>query len=521
MRLGGALYVLGGILAIGAMSVYAIFRIGNIAPTIFLAGTGVEITVIILFFFAELYIIVNSIFYFINVLISRFVYRRGEVKPLEKEPRVIVLLPMRNEPLDVIEKAFRAIRFLDYKNFEVVIVDSSDDQTHRNNVELLGNKYGFTYFMTPLPLHGAKAGALNEAMMVHVAPYYAIFDADYRPIRSFLKRLMPQIVADKKIAYIQTPQFYGNHSRFPISRVAQIQQSIFYEYICEAKSVHNAVFMCGTNLVVRRAALVDVGFFEEESVTEDYATSMRISLAGWDVKYDNYTTAFGDGPVNLEQYFKQQYRWARGTFEAFFTHMTAIYSPNAPLSWWQRIEYSLSGIWFFVGVVWMIMLTVPLLFIVFDIQAFHSDPYMFTFIYLPYFCLSALFYFTTLRTRRYSIRDLILAQSLVLLTLPIYFRAFLNLLFSRRTATFEVVEKRADPYAMPWRHMKLQLSFITFNAFAVAYGAYILPTSPRGTSILVNMLWGLLHLFIMLYLIAYIYGGKLSFRRRSAGGAVY
>ncbi len=242
---------------------------------------------------------------------------------------------------------------------------------------------------------------------------------------------------------------------------------------------------------------------------------MRISLAGWDVKYDNYTTAFGDGPVNLEQFFKQQYRWARGTFEAYFTHLTGLYSPKAPLSLWQRIEYSLSGIYFFVGVIWMIMLFVPLLFLIFNLQPYRIDPFLFTVVYMPYFLLSWLFFFSTLRSRKYSVRDLILAQSLVFLTLPVYVRAFFDLLM-RRPATFEVVEKNADPYAMPWRHMKLQLLFIALSAGAVAYGAYILPTSPQGNSVLINVLWGLFHMFIMLYLLAYLYGGKLSVRRRGA-----
>lgn len=512
MRLGNAFYVLGGIAAISSMAIYAIVRIAGIVPSVLSAGNVLDILLMFLFLFAELFIVVNGIFYFINVLTSRYIYRRAVPAELEKEPKVIVFLPMRNEPIAVIQKSFRAVKFMEYKNRQVVIVDSSDSPEHRGKVEALTKQFGFTYFMTPFPRHGAKAGALNEAMMVHKAPYYAIFDADYRPSRYFLKRLVPQIVADRNIAYIQTPQYYGNHPEYPISRIAQIQQSIFYEYICEGKSVHNAIFMCGTNLVIRRAALLDVGFFEEESVTEDYATSMRISLAGWKTKYDNYTTAFGDGPINLEQYLKQQYRWARGTFEAYFTHALALYSRHSPLTLWQKIEYTLSGLYFFVAVIWMIMLVTPLLFLVFGLQPYLIDPFLFTFVYLPYFVLSWVFFIMTLRSRRYAIRDLVLAQSLVFMTLPVYVRALTDLLL-RRPAKFEVVQKDADPYALPWRKMKLQFTFIAVSAFAVAYGAYILPTSPQGNSVLINVLWGLFHMFIMLYLVAYLYGGKISLRR--------
>ena len=69
----------------------------------------------------------------------------------------------------------------------------------------------------------------------------------------------------KKIGFVQTPQLYSNLNVSPIARGAALQQSIFYENVCESKGKSGAMFCCGTNFLMRTDVLKKVGKVSNES----------------------------------------------------------------------------------------------------------------------------------------------------------------------------------------------------------------------------------------------------------------
>lgn len=503
---GDKIIILMGIATLNAMTVYVLYRIGTVFYSLHYYSTWLEYLIIIGFFCAELFIVANGIMYFMNILNSLFYFNRIEkiFHPLRRTPSVIVFVPMKNEPLEVIEKTFLACSYIMYPRHKVVVIDSSDAPGYPRQVEMLAKSYGLDYFATPFPRHGAKAGALNEAMKVHKAEFYVIFDADYRPSRDCLKVLVPLIDSDPSLAFVQTPQFYGNHENLPVSRVAQIQQSVFYEYISEAKSVHNGMFLCGTNLIIRASALADVGGWDEWSITEDFSTSIQLIVKGWKNKYFNFIVGVGDGPLNLRQYFIQQYRWSRGTFESFFTNFIGIWGIKTPMSLWQRIELSLSGIYFCVGLVWMLLICMPILYIFFRIPSYTSDPLLFTLAYAPYAVLSFSFFAVSMRYRYVAIKDLLRAQSLTMITLPIYIKALFDTIV-RKKATFVSVKKTAHTTDIPHAMLWFQYLIIALNWLAVLYGLYFYPEASNKTALMSNIFWALFHGIFMLYFIGTIY----------------
>src|SRR5437764_501255 len=97
-----------------------------------------------------------------------------------------------------------------------------------------------------------------------------VFDADQNPTPSFLKETVSLIERDPKIAFVQTPQFYSNMDVSHLAKAAAVQQSIFFENICQAKESVDAMFCCGTNFLMRKSALWEAGGFDETSITEDF-----------------------------------------------------------------------------------------------------------------------------------------------------------------------------------------------------------------------------------------------------------
>jgi cellulose synthase (UDP-forming) len=113
------------------------------------------------------------------------------------------------------------------------------------------------------------------------------------------------------------------------------------------------MFCCGTNMVLRRAALDAVGGFPEDSVTEDFKLSIRLHEQGWRSVYVPEVLARGLGPEDMASYVSQQYRWARGCLLGLGTALGA----RLPLR--RRLQYLLSSLFFLSGWAYLIYLVFP------------------------------------------------------------------------------------------------------------------------------------------------------------------
>src|SRR5262249_47256181 len=91
----------------------------------------------------------------------------------------------------------------------------------------------------------------------------AIFDADQVAEPDFFLRTIPPF-ADPRVGWVQTSQYYRNLDN-PVARWANDQQQLFYQVLCPHKSIVNAAFICGTNVVIRGAALDEIGGLPQDS----------------------------------------------------------------------------------------------------------------------------------------------------------------------------------------------------------------------------------------------------------------
>ena len=70
----------------------------------------------------------------------------------------------------------------------------------------------------------------------------------------------------------------------------------------------------GTNFIVRKDVLEEVGLWDAEALTEDAELSLRILEAGYRIKFVPYAVTWEQEPENLSTWFRQRTRWARGSF---------------------------------------------------------------------------------------------------------------------------------------------------------------------------------------------------------------
>ncbi len=239
--------------------------------------------------------------------------------PLYPSPRVAILVPIRDEPPTVVSRMFEHLKEVDYRSLTVVIIDNS---THSDRARLekhalhLGLSVQIVRKVTD---KGFKAGALNCALG-YLGPeveYVLVLDVDHAPAPGILSTMVPVLMNDPDLAFVQAPQTYVDAAPSLVEAAHAYKQRIFYDHICPGLSATGCVFMSGSNVLIRTAALANVAGFDESSVTEDVRTSLNLHQRGWKGTFLATRVADGYSPHNLGAYHLQLRRWATGTYQNF------------------------------------------------------------------------------------------------------------------------------------------------------------------------------------------------------------
>jgi cellulose synthase (UDP-forming) len=457
--------------------------------------SGIDMITSWLLIAGEFFIILHGIGYTLNI-VRAYKYRKVEDdgeriahSELSDEPWVAVLVAARHEPREVLQETFTALINLNYKNKRIYFLDDSSEERYKKEAEGLCAELGIELFRRKVR-HGAKAGIINDRLEGLREKYIAIFDADQTPMPDFMKRVVPLLQADTSLAFVQTPQFYTNIDESRVARAAAFQQAVFYEYICEGKSSQDAMFCCGTNIIFRRTALVGAGGMDESTVTEDFATSLKLHREKWRSLYYDHVNAFGMGPVNLSGYFQQQFRWANGTIDVLKRVIKGVFADPKSLNARQWWEYLLSGSYYLIGLAYLMLMAFPILYLLFEVPSFFAKPEVYFLAFLPYFLLSMSVFYFILKERNYSGRDLFLGQLLGSITFSVYVRAAFSALTGRKTG-FGITSKTKSA-AIPYKLLWPQISLMGLNYIALVWGInrFIYERQP---AVIINCFWAFFH----------------------------
>lgn len=304
---------------------------------------------------------------------------------------VDVLIPVTKEPLDIIENTVSHCVNMDYPHKTFILDDGPSEE-----VKQLACKYAIQYVARPPHIKSyAKSGNINYGLKRCSGEFFAVFDADHAPKKVFLSKLLPYF-QNQQVALVQTPQHYINTDNFIARGTAQAQE-IFYKYVQPAKNSYNSSFCVGTNMLFRRKAIDQIGGIALVDHSEDIWTTILLHEKGWESVFYNATLADGRAPDNIQSFFRQQSRWARGGFSLFFRH-NPLFIKNLTTD--QRIQYFFSNVHYFTGFSILIYLILPIIYLLtnmYPMDAIHSSdwpihyiPYFITFYFLPLFLLGKL-----------------------------------------------------------------------------------------------------------------------------------
>ncbi|KDQ67477.1 cellulose synthase catalytic subunit [Streptomyces sp. NTK 937] len=267
------------------------------------------------------------------------------------------------EPLEMVTRTLEAaVRVRHRGPVHVWLLDEGDDPAVREVCDRLGVRHfsrkGVARWNQAKGPHRArtKHGNYNAWLDAHGDAYdfFASVDTDHVPLPNYLERMLGYF-RDPDTAFVIGPQVYGNYDTF-VTKAAESQQFLFHALIQRAGNRYGAPMFVGTSNAVRISALKQIGGLYD-SITEDMATGFEIHrhrnpLTGrkWRSVYTPDVLAVGEGPTAWTDFFTQQLRWSRGTYETILTQywkgwyslpqgklfnytMMIIFYPMSALNW--------------------------------------------------------------------------------------------------------------------------------------------------------------------------------------------
>ena len=251
--------------------------------------------------------------------------RRSPHQADRRLPFVSVVIPIYDEPEEIIRGTLNSWEQVRYPSFELILADDSpipvDIGKARTRVIRRTNRDGF------------KGGALRNAFsQLHPSSeWMLVFDADYLVEPDVLVRFAEHY--QPGVGGIQGLMVMGrNKQRSYLVRFSEALHEVAGTLLSGRYRHRGFVGVQGTVQAYRVEAIRSMGGIAPEfTANEDLDTTFRLRKAGWKIVYDPEIVGRGVAPETYSAFFAQITRWTATTVREYRRHMGTFFrSPNVP-----------------------------------------------------------------------------------------------------------------------------------------------------------------------------------------------
>lgn len=277
------------------------------------------------------------------------------------------------EPYSMVTTTLKAIKRIRYPH-TTYLCDEANDPYLKRFCEENGIRH-----VTRSNRKDAKAGNINNTLQKHATgDICVILDPDHIPQPDFLDPILPHF-ANPEVGFVQIVQSYYNTNESLVARGAAEQTFQFYGPMMMTLNSYGAVNAIGANCVFRRAALDSIGG-HAPGLCEDMHTAMLLYAKGWKAVYVPQVLAKGLAPSNLTNFFKQQIKWSRGSFDLWIKVYPRIFKK---LTNRQKIHYGILPMHYLSGLVIFFTFLIPILSLLFSTTPWKGNIIDFLLVILP------------------------------------------------------------------------------------------------------------------------------------------
>jgi biofilm PGA synthesis N-glycosyltransferase PgaC len=300
--------------------------------------------------FVFFYPIVMSVVWICGAFIFYWRYERTAppVPELTEYPLVSVLIPARNEE-ESIRETVEAALASHYPNLEVIVINDASTEGTLPEVRRLAAQYNRVRYLH-FEENMGKANALNYAFFMSKGDILVCIDADC---------ILDPWAVHWMVSHFKHPRVgavTGNpRVRNRTTLLAKVQTAEYASVIGLIKRTQRllgkVMTVSGVIVAFRKRALLDVGLWDTDMITDDINVSWKLERRFWAIHYELNAIGWMLVPETFRGFWRQRVRWAQGGVEVMRRHIGIFKDYRTRRLWPLYIDYGLSVVWAFSFVV--------------------------------------------------------------------------------------------------------------------------------------------------------------------------
>lgn len=252
-------------------------------------------------------------------------------KPLKDPPMVSIMVPAHNEGR-VIARTVLSLLELDYPHdrLEIIVINdnSSDDSAQLlDEIKRKNPERNLVIINTDNITGGkGKSNALNIGFSQCHGEYIVIYDADNTPDKNAVRLLTSEIVSDPSLGAVIGKFRTRNKDVNLLTRFINIE-TLAFQWMAQAGR-WKLLGLCtipGTNFIIRRSILENMGGWDTKAIAEDTEISFRIYRMGFRIKFLPLAVTWEQEPQTLKVWFKQRTRWVKGNIYVLIKNFPLLF----------------------------------------------------------------------------------------------------------------------------------------------------------------------------------------------------
>lgn len=281
---------------------------------------------------------------------------------LTATPLVSIVVPCFNEE-ENIREVVDALSKLNYPNFEIICVnDGSQDKTGTILDDLMAS------YPTLRVIHQdknqGKAVAMNTAALIANGEFLLCIDGDAVLDRDVISWMLKHFEAGHRVGAVTGNPRIRTRSTL-LGRLQVGEFSSIIGLIKRTQRIYGRVFtVSGVVAMFRRRALLQIGFWSPDMLTEDIDISWKLQTNHWDVRFEPRALCWILMPETLAGLWKQRLRWAMGGIQVILKYANTLCAWRMRRMWLIYAEYMISVFWAYsmalVFLLWSLSLFVEL-----------------------------------------------------------------------------------------------------------------------------------------------------------------
>ena len=232
------------------------------------------------------------------------------------KPFISIMIPCHNEH-EVISETVKNILNVDYQNYEIIVIDDRSDDSTPEIIKQLEAQYDkVRALIRDKDAYPGKSAVLNDAFKIAKGEAILVFDADARIEPDFINILLPKL-EPKGVGAVQARKIIINAKQNFLT-ACQYNEYVFDSYLQIGRdAVKGAVELRGNGEMIKREALVDIGGWNNETITDDLDMSTRLHIKGWDIRFCPDAIVNEEGVICFSALIRQRRRWVEGSIRRY------------------------------------------------------------------------------------------------------------------------------------------------------------------------------------------------------------